>query len=579
MLKKAIRSFSSFEKIIFWTLGLIFIISALTLLWRINNSFLVEIPKAGGQLSEGIVGYPHLVNPLFAVSSADKDVASLVYSGLMKVGPDGKLIPDLAKDYSISSDGKTYTFNLKDNITFHDGQPITTDDIEFTIQKATDPSLNSPKRANWTGVTITKNSPTQITFTLKQPYTPFLENTTMGILPKHLWKNIANDQFTLIELNAQPVGSGPYKIDKINRSSSGTAVGIPLSYELSSFDNYALGKPLISNVILYFYSSEESSLAAYKNGEIESLNTFSPQNANLFNLSQSEIKSSVLPRTFGVFFNQNQSPVLAMNEVRQALNISVDRQTIIQQVLNGYGVAITGPLPVTLFDQTNSNATTTATTATTTIDAKVQSAKDLLAKNGWKLNTNTGLLEKKVKKQIYTLEFSLSTSNASDLMKTADLLKNQWQKIGAKVDVKIYEPGDLNQTILRPRKYDALLFGEVTGRDLDLYAFWHSSQRNDPGLNIAMYTNSKADKLLEQARTTLDPVQRITYLQNFNLEIQKDTPAVFLYSPDFIYVIPKKLHNFSMGTITSPEERFAGIENWYINTEKVWKIFIKKINH
>ena len=152
-----------------------------------------------------------------------------------------------------------------------------------------------------------------------------------------------------------------------------------------------------------------------------------------------------------------------------------------------------------------------------------------------------------------------------------------WQKIGADVEVKIFEAGELNQSVIRPRKYDALLFGEIIGRDLDLYAFWHSSGRLDPGLNIAEYVNVKADKILEKARTITNIQDRLNQYAAFETEVRKDIPAIFLYAPDFIYILPKNIQGVVIGSVTVPSERFSGISQWFIDTENVWKIFVKTI--
>ena len=205
---------------------------------------------------------------------------------------------------------------------------------------------------------------------------------------------------------------------------------------------------------------------------------------------------------------------------------------------------------------------------------RVEKAKALLEKNGWKQN-DAGIFEKKDKKSTTVLSFSISTGDAPELKETAYLLQSQWQKIGAEVEVKIFEIGDLNQNIIKPRKYDSILFGEIVGRDLDLYPFWHSSQRNTPGLNIALYTNIKVDKLLDSIRKTTDPEQQKSYLDDFNEEIQNDIPAVFTYSPYFVYIVPKKVHDVKLGTLTNPSERFSDIASWYIETNNVWKIFAK----
>ena len=579
-LNNAVASFTPAEKITFYILTGVFAISALILFLGVNGAYQVNVPKQGGTLTEGLVGTPHFINPLFAVSDGEKDISSLLYSGLMKDDPNGNIQPDLAESYTVSSDGKTYTFTLKNNIYFHDGEPVTADDVAFTIQKATDPALKSPRRPAWEGVKVEVLDPKHVRFTLQQAYAPFIENTTLGILPKHIWNNIDNDQFSqLIELT----GSGPYKLNNIQRDAS----GIPISYTLNAFNDYVLGTPYIETIVFKFYSSEQDLISAYKKGGMDSLSSLSPEDVATIANGNSVIDHSPLPRVFGVFFNQSQAPVLTNKEVRQALNSVVDRDLIISRVLSGYGQAITSPIPFGILQATTSSSVTSTSTsmyipgtsATTTQDQNVQAAKNLLAKNGWKLNPDSGLLEKKVGKSTQQLKFSLYTANTTELMVTAELLKQEWQSVGAQVDVKSFELGDLNQTIIRPRKYDALLFGEVVGRDLDLYAFWHSSQRNDPGLNVALYTNAKVDSALEQLQTSMDVNKRQSLLQIFQNEFTKDIPAVFIYSPDFIYIVPKSVQNFTIGQISTPSERFANVSQWYLETQKIWKIFLPKTNN
>jgi len=195
---KAIASFSITEKIIFYFFLCVLIVSSFLLLWKVNQSFLVEFPARGGQLKEGIIGSPRFINPILAMSDADRDMTSLIYSGLMKSNSKGDLVPDLAESYSISKDGLVYKFKLKDNVYFHNGEKVTTDDVEFTINETQDSALKSPKRANWDGVTVKKLNDREIEFVLKQPYSPFLENTTLGILPKKIWANFDSDQFSFL---------------------------------------------------------------------------------------------------------------------------------------------------------------------------------------------------------------------------------------------------------------------------------------------------------------------------------------------------------------------------------------------
>ncbi len=562
----ALRSFSLKEKVIFFVLFIIFVISIIIGVWKLENLFLKEVPSHGGTISEGVIGTPRFINPLLAISDADRDMTALIYSGLMRPDGDGGLIPDLAEKVDVSKDGLTYTFILKDNLKWNDGKPLTSDDIIFTIQQVTDPNLKSPKRPNWEGVDAEKIDDRTIKFTLKKPYTPFLENTIMGILPKHIWQGATSDQMVFSEFNTDPIGSGLYKVNKINRNSS----GIVTSYELSSNSDFSLKEPYISNIIMNFYVSEKDLLSAYQKGDIDNISALSPSLVKDIKRGNKDLKTLFLPRIFAVFFNQNNNKIFAQKEVREALNMATDKKKIINDVLLGYGAELDFPIPPGSFGAINS---------TSTDNFSIDNAKKILQNNGWTFNDKDSVWEKRLKKETMRLEFSLATSDASDLKAAAEIVKNNWTSLGAKVTVNVFEIGDLNQNIIRPRKYDALLFGEVVGRDPDPFAFWHSSQRNDPGLNIALYTNTNVDKLLEDARTTTDEKLRKQKYEQFQQELVKDIPAVFLFSPNFLYLISNSI----MGTenlkaITVSSERFSQVYKWYIKTDKVWKIFAPKEN-
>jgi peptide/nickel transport system substrate-binding protein len=388
-------------------------------------------------------------------------------------------------------------------------------------------------------------------------------------LPKSLWQNVSDDEFSFSNLNTSPVGSGPFVVTNISRSAS----GIPTSYELTPFNKYALGAPYISDLTLQFYQNEAAVVAALKNGDIQAASGISP--ANVASLSGSTVVKAPLNRVFGVFFNQNQSTVLRDHDVRQALEDAVDRNALLTQVLGGYGTALAGPVPPSLI---GSSASTSAVLAPASGADLALAAQQELLKKGWVL-TN-GVLTKTTGKgknvSTVTLQFSLATDNVPELRASAEYLKEVWGKMGAKVDVQIYDQGDLSQNVIRPRKYDALLFGEVIGRELDLFAFWDSSQRNDPGLNIALYANSTADKILEQLRTTSDDSQRSVLYGKFEDQLNADIPAIFLYAPDFVYIVPKQLAGLNLGLIETPSDRFLSVTDWHLETDSVWPMFVKQ---
>ena len=561
------NSFSKKEWAFFVGLMIILFISTISILESINKSLMVSIPLRGGSISEGIIGTPRFINPVLANSPADLDMVSLIYSGLMRKNTDGTLVPDLAEKYEMSKDGLTYTFTLKNKIYFQDGKPVTADDVIFTVNEAKDSVIKSPQKVDWDGVTATKINDRVIQFSLKQPFSSFLENATLGIMPQSLWNN---SPIELNNANTAPIGSGPYMVKSVVKESS----GVIDSYELAPFEKFALGEPYIKTVNLRFYSDEDSLISALEEGAVDQISSITPLNADILKERNYQIDSTVLPRVFGLFFNQNQNQLFTDKVITKAINQAIDKDKIIREVLYGYGVAIDDPIPPNIMAYQKVEAKNTISR-----DQLLQNVQSDLAKDGWTKGSD-GFLQKittdKNKKKTSTaLAFSISTGNAPELAKTAELIKQDLGAIGMKVDVKTFDVGNLNQNVIRPRKYDALLFGQIVNHESDLFAFWHSSQRKDPGLNIAMYTNAKVDKILEDAAVTVDEQSRIKKYAQFETEIEKDMPAVFLYSPNFIYVVAQNLKGFSIEHLTSPSDRFANIYSWYTETENVWKIFTK----
>ena len=554
---KIFPSYSPTGKVIFLILFVIFLFSSLLLLNDVSKKFIVQVPTLGGTLTEGFVGAPRFINPLLATADTDRDLASLIYSGLMKPTVNGDVIKDLAESYVISSDETEYTFTLKDNLYFQDGIKLTTDDILFTINKAQDPNLKSPKRPLFFDVKVEKINDKEIKFILNKSYGAFLENLTIGILPKHIWENMDNNQFTLSPYNLEPVGSGPYKISKADTVKNGLTFS-SIYYDLVPFKKYVEEQAKIAKLTFKFYQTEDAIVSAYNNGDIESL-SISAEKIKGLKLKNANIETLPTSRIFALFFNQNQAPIFANKEIRTVLSSTINKQEVISETLDGYGNAINGPFSLSTEGAENMT---------------IEDAKKLLEKNGWKINQTSGIYEKTVNKVKQQLSFSISTGNTSRFLKAVEMLKNQWEKIGAKIEIKSFEQGDLQQNVIATRKYDSLFFGEATGRDMDMFPFWHSSQRID-GYNVAMYTNSKADKIIEDARATLDRTDRIKKYVQLENEIENDIPAVFVYSPEYIYIIPNKIKGLSLSRIAISGDRFISIPSWYIETDGVWKIFTR----
>lgn len=580
----AIASFSKKQFLFFIGALFISLISLIVLFGKMNSMFMVNVPISGGTITEGIVGVPTLVNPVIALSDADKDLTALVYSGLMRKTSNGEFIPDLAESYEISPDGINYTFVIRKNAEFHNGKKVTADDVIFTIEKIKDPIIKSPRRAGWDGVSITKKDDYTVVFTLAKPYISFLDNTIIGILPSNLWKNVNVNEFNLSTLNTKAIGSGPYKIKDVTKDKN----GISLKYELERFNSFSLGKPLIKYINIISYANERDLIKALLDHSVDQAGGISSENTSSIKKGSYEIHEAVLPRIFGIFFNSNNNKIFSDQSVVKAFNKAIDRKAIINQVLGGYGSVVYNPLPEKIVPNESKEEYTSST---------LDEARIMLDKAGWIVGADgirvkgaptTKTITKKVNGKTVTqtvtvksstppirLSFSLTTGDTPELRETTLLIKEQLEKIGAEVDIsKVYETGQLNQ-LIRARNYEALFFGQVINHESDLYSFWHGTQQTDPGLNIGMYSNKKVDAILESIQKTLKSEDRISKYENLREEFEVNIPAILIYSPKYLYVTSPRLNNVSPLNITSPSDRFSEVYTWSTNTDRVWKIFTK----
>lgn len=512
-------------------------------------------PDFGGSFSEGILGEPHFINPLLAQSNdADRDLAGLIYSSLLKYDSKGQLVPDLAKSYEISPDGLSYTVYLRDDAFWHDGTQITTDDIIFTIRLAQNPDYGSRQRVNWGGVDIEKVNGNVIIFKLQNKYAQFLVNLTLGIMPQHLWEEVTPINFSLSELNLKPVGSGPYKFKRLLKNKLGRII----SYELEANKEYYADRPYIENIELFFYNSKDEMIDAYNKNQIENIGSIPAGSIELLKFqNRIDVNTIQLPRYFAIFFNQNQSEILSDKNIRLALNHATDKEEIIQEVLGGYGVEVNSPIITSVIGITN---------GTNLYGYSRDLAQKILDENGW-IDTSEDAIRTKGEEK---LSLKLTTSNLPELVHAADIIKRQWGNVGVDISIEVLPIPQLKQ-VIRDRDYQMLLFGEILSLDPDPFSLWHSSQKKDPGLNLALYDNDTADTLLNDARQTLGPLERMQKYDDFQKLVVADIPAVFLYNPFYIYGQTKKIKGFETELMAMPSDRFNSIESWYIKTKRILK--------
>ena len=554
-LKHLVKFLSRKERYIILGLSVLIIASLLAIPIGYYFSITEARPDFGGEFTEGLIGEPRFINPLFLQNDTDRDLAQLIYSGLLKNDGQGNFIPDLAENFNISDDGLAYRFNLRKNIKWHDEKNFSADDVVFTVKTAQNQDFASPQRINWQGVEVIKIDDWTVEFRLKNPYAQFINNLSLGILPFHLWQDVKHGNFILSELNLKPIGTGPYEFLKLKKDRLGRIT----SYELMANENFYLDGPFIESINFNFYTSEEDLIQSFNLSGVDSLSGISPNNlASLRFPGKVKINQFKIPRYFAVFFNQNQSEVLSDKNVRLALVHSVNKDKIIESI-NGQGFKVDSPILPEIFDDFENSIKK--------YDYNPDFAKQILENSGWQDKDGDGIREKGNKK----LEIQFVIPLRKDFAAIGELLKKNWEEVGIKTDLITSSVIELQQNYIQPRTYQMLLFGEVLNIEPDPFSFWHSSQKKDPGLNLALYDASGADKLLEEARQSLNPVIRINKYNDFQNLVIEDIPAIFLYSPYFIYPQAKKIKSFESQLIGLPSERFVNIANWYIETKRVKK--------
>lgn len=557
------RLLNAREKKIILALFLATVISGTIFFSRIYVRFTVPIAKIGASYTEGVIGDPHTVNPLFASRDTDRSLARLIFSSLLTYDANGMIQKDLAESYEMSLDGKTYTVRLKKNAVWHDGKPLTAEDVFFTIKLTQNPLYKSPLRANWQGVQVETIDQHTIRFSLRIPYAPFIENLTIGIIPKHLWESITSEQLPLHELSIKPIGSGPYQFYDLQQNADGSIS----SYTLVRNKTYYREGPYLKTMTFIFFQNEDEVMAAWRKGTIDGFGPASAKHIPDLETKNASVYSIRMPRLFGIFFNDQKAPALQEKAVREAIARAIDKSRIAELGASGGAAPIDDPLPANFGDGEHREPL---------FAYDPETSRQILENAGWKDTDGDGVREKTIKKQRgketkLTLRFILTTSDWADLLRSAELIKTMLKEIGIEIIIEKQTFTDLESSIIRPRNFQMLLFGQVYGFEADPFAFWHSSQIKDPGLNIALYANSKVDHLLETARTTEDPKLRREKYKEFSTLLSNDIPAVFLFSQLYLYLLPADLKGTHFEQISLPADRFNEVTQWYRATKRIFQ--------
>lgn len=547
------------KKILFISLSICFL-SVVFLVGGYVVTHRVEVPTVGGEYTEGLVGTPQFINPLYSSSSdVDADITSLVYSGLMTWDQDDGLILDLADSLEISEDHRTYTFHIRDDAKWHNGDSIRASDVVFTINSIQNTSYRSPHAVSFAGIYVAELDEKTVQFVLEEAFAPFLPTLTVGILPARLWQQIPAKNAPLASLNLEPVGSGPYRFEKFSIDKNGNI----RSYTLTRNKDYYGNVPLVETVTFKFYANAQAAINALKNKNVEGI-SFIP--SDLVGEIEEEKLVTILrpsiPRTTILYFNLEASPILEDSDIRRAIALSVNKQEILDEVLNGFGNIIYGPI---LEGSIGYHAEIEK------LEENLDEANALLDETNY--TWAEGAAYRSVdtdddEEEVNELSFVITTVNQGEFINTAEKISSQLARVGIRVDIDVVPSESFYDSTMKNRNYEALLTAIQLGIDPDPYPFWHSSQISAPGLNLARYTNRNADTLLEEARLTTDEGERALKYQEFQDILMEDMPAIFLYQSTYTYAIATKIQDVSIDRLYTPSDRFTNIADWYIKTKK-----------
>ena len=504
-----------------------------------------EGPAHGGRYVEAIVGSPLRVNPLYtAFNDVDKDLATLVFSGLTTLGPDGTVLPDLAESWEVSPDARVYTFHLRQDITWHDGTAFTADDVIFTWSVLSDPDFKGEPSLGqfWQQVGCSKQDDFTVVCELPEPFAPFLAHTTIGILPRHPLEGLSAEGLFIAPFNEQPIGTGPFVLRTLNSQMA----------LLESNPTYHWSEPVIAEIELRFFSDYRSAASALQDGEVQGL-FLSPEASPdiLEQLKQDKRLQRLASRrnSYTLLYLNTRMPPLDDRSVRQALLYALDREAIVADTLDGRAQLADNPIVPGTWAYSDDIRS---------YQQDLEKARSLLAESGWRINSR-GVLQKEGQE----LRLELLTDSDPERVAIAQEIADQLREVGVDTSLQSQAGSDLVQDFLLPRRFQAVIYGWDQGYDPDPYPAWHSSQVHERGFNLAGYADQSVDRILSEARQTSDVEERKALYREFQQIFAEKVPSILLFYPVYNYFVDKEVRGISLGVLFEPASRFANIHQWY----------------
>ncbi len=511
----------------------------------------ITLPQPGGTYTEGIVGNPYLINPVLAQANpVDQDMVSLIFSGLTRADVDGTILPDLATHWEITNDGMVYTFYLREDVYWHDGAPFTSADVVLTVNIMQDPNFEGMTFLSnmWRSVVVEQLGPYAVRFILREPYAPFLDYTTIGILPAHILASADISALSQSAFNTAPVGTGPYQLQEIDLQRA----------VLTAASDYYGDKPYLERLEFYFYPDASALLEARRRGEIMGLAQVLPEQLPAVQQDESlRLYSAPLSGYNLVFLNLDRA-IFQDRNVRQAMLLALDRQALVNEILGGQGMVIDSPILPQSWAYNHSIPAVTQ---------DLRQARALLEEAGWFDDDGDGVRER----GDLRLEFTLAT-NADDPIRVEMIqaISEQLRKVGIQAVPETVEWEELVGQQLRLRRFDAVLSGwQSLSPDPDPYPYWHSSQISENGVNFSSYVSSEADALLAEARRTTDRDYRWNLYQRFQEIFAEDVPALLLYQPVYTYAVDESVYGVQIGPLAHSGWRFRTLPSWHLSVQRM----------
>jgi peptide/nickel transport system substrate-binding protein len=516
-------------------------------------------PQKGGSYVEGLVGSIVRLNPVLDLGNQpDRDIDRLLYSGLIRFDSRGVPIPDLAESWAVSADATLYTFTIRPEAVWHDGIPVTSDDVIYTFSKLQDDDFPGSEdlKELWSEINIIRLDDRNVQFQLPEPFAPFMDYLALPLLPEHLLRGVSAGDLVNHPFNLQPVGTGPFRFDRF-LTEAGNITGV----SLTSNADYYLQPPFLERVEFRTYATLRAAWDALVDGDIQGLAGLEGEVLGEALAAEGiNLHSARLPMASLVYLNTQhpESTFLADKRVRQALLYALNRQSMIDRADSSQALLADGPILPGTWAYSDSGLRP---------DFDPILAADTLESAGWVLPTGAtpGSPEYVRAKEDVQLEFTLVHPDDARHTALAQAMQSYWAAIGVKVDLEPVDPEQLIDEFLEPRDYEAALadLNLMRSPDPDPYPFWHDSQV-ETGQNYADFADRNISIWLEQARTTPDLGRRADLYQSFQHRFRDQLPALLLSHPVYTMAIRSDMQGVSLGPLFDPSDRLANIMQWYL---------------